>query len=124
MGRTRPAHARHAQKRITLGRANECENPHPARGSREPAASDAPASAGFGIKESGTKFMSLFCAVGSPQTELTAAALKELLSAALGRLGDRNRVLAVPPDQTRIHSRAGELTRYAWSHYRSEEATV
>jgi nickel-dependent lactate racemase len=26
-------------------------------------------------------------------------------------------VLAVPPDQTREHSRAGELTRYAWKHY-------
>jgi nickel-dependent lactate racemase len=26
-------------------------------------------------------------------------------------------VLAVPPDQTRAHSRAGELTRYAWQYY-------
>jgi nickel-dependent lactate racemase len=26
-------------------------------------------------------------------------------------------VLAVPPDQTRAHSRAGDLTRYAWKHY-------
>ncbi len=27
------------------------------------------------------------------------------------------RVLAVPPDITRLHSRAGDLTRYAWEHY-------
>jgi nickel-dependent lactate racemase len=26
-------------------------------------------------------------------------------------------VLAVPPDQSRLHSRAGELTRYAWEYY-------
>ena len=26
-------------------------------------------------------------------------------------------MLAVPPDQSREHSRAGELTRYAWEHY-------
>jgi nickel-dependent lactate racemase len=35
----------------------------------------------------------------------------------LAKLGQRNRVLAVPPDQSRLHSRAGELTRYAWEHY-------
>ncbi|HEY1257529.1 MAG TPA: lactate racemase domain-containing protein, partial [Terracidiphilus sp.] len=32
-------------------------------------------------------------------------------------LGRRNQVLALPPDQTREHSRAGELTRYAWQYY-------
>ncbi len=26
-------------------------------------------------------------------------------------------MLAVPPDQSRFHSRAGDLTRYAWEHY-------
>jgi nickel-dependent lactate racemase len=43
--------------------------------------------------------------------------LKDLLAESLSKLGERNRVLAVPPDQTREHSRAGELTRYAWKHY-------
>jgi nickel-dependent lactate racemase len=32
-------------------------------------------------------------------------------------LGERKRVLVVPPDQSRIHSRAGELTRHAWEYY-------
>ena len=36
---------------------------------------------------------------------------------ALAKLGPRHNVLAVPPDQSREHSRAGELTRYAWEHY-------
>jgi nickel-dependent lactate racemase len=36
---------------------------------------------------------------------------------ALGKLGVRHKVLALPPDITRFHSRAGELTRFAWEFY-------
>ena len=61
--------------------------------------------------------MSLYCAQGSPTTELSPSDLRGLLFDALGKLGPRHRVLAVPPDQTRAHSRAGELTRYAWGYY-------
>ncbi|HUX44384.1 MAG TPA: lactate racemase domain-containing protein [Terracidiphilus sp.] len=61
--------------------------------------------------------MSLFCAIGSQETELTSAQLQDLLQEALGRLGPRSSVLAVPPDQSRAHSRAGELTSSAWRHY-------
>ena len=61
--------------------------------------------------------MSLYCSVGSVDTDLSPQQLKELLVESLARLGARNNVLAVPPDQSREHSRAGELTRYAWEHY-------
>jgi nickel-dependent lactate racemase len=61
--------------------------------------------------------MSLFCAVGSPDTDLSPQQLQTLLWDSLAKLGQRNRVLVVPPDQTREHSRAGELTRYCWQHY-------
>ncbi len=61
--------------------------------------------------------MSLYCAQGGPDRELTSTELRELLFAALKRLGSRNKVLAVPPDQTRAASRAGELTRYARNYY-------
>jgi nickel-dependent lactate racemase len=61
--------------------------------------------------------MSLYCAQGSPDTDLSPEQLKSLLTEALIRLGDRRKVLVVPPDQSREHSRAGELTRYAWQHY-------
>jgi nickel-dependent lactate racemase len=61
--------------------------------------------------------MSLFCAAGSIDTDLSPQQLQQLLEEALAKLGPRNRVLAVPPDQSREHSRAGELTRYAWQHY-------
>jgi nickel-dependent lactate racemase len=61
--------------------------------------------------------MSLYCAVGSVDTDLTPQQLNDLLVEGLAKLGPRNNVLAVPPDQTRAHSRAGDLTRYAWKHY-------
>ena len=61
--------------------------------------------------------MSLYCAVGGTQTELSAQQLKHLLAESLAKLGARSRVLAVPPDQTRFHSRAGDLTRFAWEYY-------
>jgi nickel-dependent lactate racemase len=61
--------------------------------------------------------MSLYCSIGSVDTELSSQQLQSLLIESLAKLGDRKRVLAVPPDQTRSHSHAGELTRYAWQHY-------
>jgi nickel-dependent lactate racemase len=61
--------------------------------------------------------MSLYCATGSPETDLSPLQLKDLLTESLAKLGARNRVLAVPPDQSREHSRAGELTGYAWQYY-------
>jgi len=61
--------------------------------------------------------MSLYLAVGSPETDLTDEQLNELLVGSLAKLGDRKKVLAVPPDQTRAHSRAGDLTRFAWKYY-------
>ena len=61
--------------------------------------------------------MSLYLSTGSSTTELAPAQLRELLFQALDALGPRKRVLAVPPDQTRAHSRAGDLTRYAYEYY-------
>ncbi len=61
--------------------------------------------------------MSLYCAIGSPDTELSSAQLQQLLNEAFAVLGPRSSVLAVPPDQTRAHSRAGDLTSFAWQHY-------
>jgi nickel-dependent lactate racemase len=48
---------------------------------------------------------------------LTPRQLQSLLAESLAKLGRRDHVLALPPDQTREHSRAGELTRYAWQYY-------
>ncbi|HWO39406.1 MAG TPA: lactate racemase domain-containing protein [Candidatus Acidoferrum sp.] len=61
--------------------------------------------------------MSLYCAQGGPDRELTSSELRDFLSDALEKLGRRKKVLAIPPDKTRTASRAGELTRYAWEYY-------
>jgi hypothetical protein len=61
--------------------------------------------------------MSLYCAQGGTDRELSSSELRDILSAALEKLGRRGKVLAVPPDQTRAASRAGELTRYAGEYY-------
>jgi nickel-dependent lactate racemase len=61
--------------------------------------------------------MSLYCAIGSPETDLSPEQLKELLAEALAKLGARSSVLAVPPDQSREHSQAGLLTRFVWEHF-------
>jgi nickel-dependent lactate racemase len=61
--------------------------------------------------------MSLYCSVGSVDTDLSSRQLKELLVESLAKLGARNNVLVVPPDQSREHSRSGDITHYAWEHY-------
>jgi nickel-dependent lactate racemase len=61
--------------------------------------------------------MSLFFGAGSPTTEMSEADLRANLFTALERLGERKRVLAVPPDFTRFHSQAGVLTEMAWEFY-------
>ncbi len=54
---------------------------------------------------------------GNPDTSLSVDDLKEGLYAALGKLGNRKKVLVICPDITRFYSRAGELTYLAWQYY-------
>jgi nickel-dependent lactate racemase len=61
--------------------------------------------------------MSLFLAVGTPQTALSDETVRAGLFEALGKLGERMKVIAVPPDFTRFHSRAGEITEMVWEFY-------
>jgi len=60
--------------------------------------------------------MSLYLATGGVESDLLPQ-LQNLLVESLAKLGQRSRVLVVPPDQSRIHSRSGDLTRYAWQYY-------
>ncbi len=61
--------------------------------------------------------MSLYCAKGSVETDISPQQLHDLLAESLAKLGKRKRVLVVPPDQSRVHSRAGDLTRFAWEYF-------
>jgi len=61
--------------------------------------------------------MALYCATGGEDLEIAPSQVAEMLKVSLGKLGQRNRVLAVPPDITRLHSQAGLLTCAAWEHF-------
>jgi nickel-dependent lactate racemase len=54
---------------------------------------------------------------GSERHDLTAADIREGLNRALDRMGDPSRILIIPPDITRYHSRAGEITRMVFDRY-------
>lgn len=54
---------------------------------------------------------------GSVNHNLSASDLRQGLFTALQRMGNRRKVLAIPPDFTRYPSRAGELTEFAWEYF-------
>jgi nickel-dependent lactate racemase len=56
---------------------------------------------------------------GSENTILNSKDLEAGINSALEKLGKRNKVLVVPPDCTRFHSRAGELTSYIYRYYKN-----
>lgn len=55
--------------------------------------------------------------IGAKTETLTASDLKDSLYSALDQLGKEKKVLVIPPDITRLHSRAGELAEMAWEYY-------
>ncbi|MDC7221681.1 MAG: lactate racemase domain-containing protein [Spirochaetales bacterium] len=59
----------------------------------------------------------IYYAQGSPAHDFSSQDLREALYSALEKLGNRHKVLAIPPDFTRFHSRTGELTEMAWQFY-------
>lgn len=54
---------------------------------------------------------------GSVNTALSAEDLRNGLFSALEKIGNCQKVLAIPPDYTRLPSRAGELTEFAWEYF-------
>lgn len=59
----------------------------------------------------------LYFEKGSPKNAFTSEELKAAVFTALDKLGLRKKVLVIPPDFTRFHSRAGELTQYIYEYY-------
>ena len=57
---------------------------------------------------------------GSVNSSLTHEDLKKGLFAALDKIGKRKKVLVVPPDFTRFHSKAGILTAFAYSYFKDK----
>lgn len=59
----------------------------------------------------------IYFKAGGSDTELSKDDLKKGMKQALDSLGEKKRVLAIPPDITRFHSQAGLLTQIAWEYY-------
>jgi nickel-dependent lactate racemase len=60
----------------------------------------------------------LYFSAGSEKSVLGPEDLKKGLFSAFDKLGARKKVLVVPPDFTRFHSKAGELTTYIYQYYK------
>ena len=58
----------------------------------------------------------IYYETGSTQTALSADDLRRGMFEALKNIGERQKVLVVPPDYTRLPSRSGELTEYCWEY--------
>ena len=63
--------------------------------------------------------MTLYYAAGSPTTEISDEQMRKALHLVLEQLGERKKVLTLPPDFTRYNSRAGQLTCMAYEFYGS-----
>jgi nickel-dependent lactate racemase len=61
----------------------------------------------------------LLFARGSENDVLDSQILRDALYTSFEKLGNKNKVLALPPDFTRYHSRAGELTTFAYDFYKN-----
>jgi nickel-dependent lactate racemase len=59
----------------------------------------------------------LYFEKGSPGLALSSEELKAIVFDTLDKLGTKEKVLVIPPDFTRYHSRAGELTQYIYEYY-------
>jgi len=59
----------------------------------------------------------LYFSKGSANYAFNSDEIKAAVFAALDKLGTKKKVLAIPPDFTRFHSRAGELTQYIYEYY-------
>ena len=60
---------------------------------------------------------SLFLSTGSPTASLSSNEVQHHIHSFLSAMGTRSDVLILPPDFTRFHSQAGEITRFICEYY-------
>jgi len=61
----------------------------------------------------------LYFGEGAPRKAFGRDEIKKALFDTFDRIGARSKVLVIPPDFTRFHSRGGELTQYVYEYYGS-----
>ena len=59
----------------------------------------------------------IWIAEGGKDAKITPYQMKSKIKDMLKNLGSKKKVLAVPPDITRLHSQAGEITKTIWEYY-------
>jgi nickel-dependent lactate racemase len=57
---------------------------------------------------------------GSEDKVINQEDLKEGINSAFAKLGARTKVLVIPPDFTRFHSRAGDITSFIYDYYKDD----
>ena len=62
----------------------------------------------------------IYYAKGSENSALSHDEIKQALFETYDKLGAKNKVLALPPDFTRFHSKAGELTSITYEYYKDK----
>jgi nickel-dependent lactate racemase len=62
----------------------------------------------------------LYFAEGSEYKVFTQEEIKAALYSTYDKLGNKNKVLALPPDITRFHSKAGDLTAITFDYYKDK----
>jgi nickel-dependent lactate racemase len=62
----------------------------------------------------------LYYSNGSIEKNISGEELKSGLYEALDKIGNKKKILAIPPDITRYHSQAGILTRHVWEYYKDK----
>ena len=61
---------------------------------------------------------------GSKETVINSEEIKQALFEVYNKIGIKKKVLAIPPDITRFHSRAGEITQYSYQYYQEKMTDV
>jgi nickel-dependent lactate racemase len=62
----------------------------------------------------------IYYKTGSPDTVISPSELEYGLYSALVKLGVRKKVIVVPPDFTRYHSRSGDITSLIYKYYKTD----
>ena len=66
----------------------------------------------------------LMFAKGSDKESLQPEDVKEALFSVFDKLGSSKKILAIPPDISRFHSKAGEITKFIYDYYRNKLSDV
>ncbi|HEY7750924.1 MAG TPA: lactate racemase domain-containing protein, partial [Ignavibacteriaceae bacterium] len=66
----------------------------------------------------------IYTSIGSEDTSIDKITLKNEIFSALNNIGNRKKVLAIPPDISRYHSMAGEITGLIYDYYQKSLTDV